>query len=293
MTTVLARRFEGRAAIVTGASKGIGRATAMQLAREGAMVVINSRHVGDLEHVSAEIADAGGVAMPVAGDIRDDGLASRLVDKAIETRGRIDIVVNNATLSRHYGAVLEVDREAFNATVIGNCWPQLSLVQEAVRRGMGQSGPGAVVNISSIGPHNNNPYTAPYNAGKAAMEAVTATLAIELGSRGIRINVVAPGLVKTNLARAFWEDGLEQMEAAALPTRRIGQPEDIAQAVCFLASDESAWITGATLIADGGRMLLGGAPLKETLSAPGDDLVAGHAVDREPRDLRPDRGTRR
>jgi NAD(P)-dependent dehydrogenase (short-subunit alcohol dehydrogenase family) len=265
--TMQARRFEGRVAIVTGASKGIGRATAMQLAREGAAVVINARRAGDLDNVAAEITDAGGVAMPVTGDIMDDDLALRLVDKAIEAQGRVDIVVNNATLSRHYGAVLEVDRDAFNATVIGNCWPQLALVQQAVRRGLGQSGPGAVVNISSIGPHNNNPYTAPYNAGKAAMEAVTATLAIELGSRDIRINVVAPGLVKTNLARVFWEDGLEEKEAAALPTGRIGQPDDIAQAVCFLASDDAAWITGATLIADGGRMLIGGAPFKETVSA--------------------------
>jgi NAD(P)-dependent dehydrogenase (short-subunit alcohol dehydrogenase family) len=217
MTTVQARRFEGRVAIVTGASKGIGRATAMQLAREGAAVVINARRAGALEDAAAEITDAGGVAMPVAGDITDDDLASRLLDAAIDRQGRIDIVVNNATLSRHYGAVLDVDRDAFNATVIGNCWPQLSLVQEAVRRGMGLSGPGAVVNISSIGPHNNNPYTAPYNAGKAAMEAVTATLAIELGSRGI--NVV--GETQGSNDKALSKDGQIQRphDGVLSPTR--------------------------------------------------------------------------
>jgi 3-oxoacyl-[acyl-carrier protein] reductase len=256
-------RFEGRTAIVTGASRGIGRAIALQLASEGAAVVANARRSRDLDEVIEAIHAARGRAVGVVGDIVDPAFPDRAVDAAVSTFGTIDVVVNNATLSKHYGPVLAADREAFAATVLGNSWPQLALIQTAMRGGLGEGAPGAVVNISSIGPHNNNPWTAPYNAGKAAMERIAATLALELGPRNVRINVVAPGLVMTDLSRVFWEDGLGEMEASELPVRRIGAPEDVAQAVCFLASDDAAWITGVLLPVDGGRMLLGGEPIKE------------------------------
>lgn len=260
------RRFEGLSAIVTGASRGIGRATSLQLAAEGASVVINARRTADLAEVAQLIADGGGRSAVVAGDIMDPQLPPRLIDVAFEEFGRIDVIVNNATISKHYGPLLETNRDAFAATVVGNSWPQLAIVQEAIQRGLGRERPGSIVNISSIGPHNNNPWTAPYNAGKAALERVTATLAIELGPKQVRINVVAPGLVKTDLSRVFWENGLGEIEAQELPLRRIGTPEDVAQAVCFLASDDSSWITGALLIVDGGRMVLGGEPVKESIA---------------------------
>ena len=248
--------LEGRVAIVTGATRGIGRAVAGRLAERGAAVVINGR---DPETLDAAVTEVGAIgrAVGVRGSINDPELPQRLVDRAIAEFGVPDVLVNNAAVSAHYGPLLDADRGAFERTMLGNTWPALALVQAAVAAGMG---PGAVVNVSTTGARRVHPVTGPYCASKAALEAMTEALARELGPRGIRVNAVAPGLVRTDLARILWEGDRGPAEERLVPLQRLGEPDDIAAAVCFLLGPEAAWVTGTVLRVDGGRFHVGGEP---------------------------------
>jgi 3-oxoacyl-[acyl-carrier protein] reductase len=249
--------FAGKAAVVTGASRGIGRAIADRLAARGVAVVLNGRDKDTLQAAVDEIVAGGGRAIGVRGSINDPELPDRLADAATTEFGRIDLVVNNAATTAWYGPLLDVDREAFVKTLVANTWPALALVQRAVSAGMRD---GAIVNISTTGAQRVHPPTGPYTASKAALENLTATLARELGPLGITVNAVAPGLVRTELARALWEGEREQQEIALVPMQRLGDPGDIAGAVTFLLGPDARWLTGSVVRVDGGRFHVGGEP---------------------------------
>lgn len=250
--------FVGRTALVTGASKGIGRATASALARAGARVALNARTPEAVQAVCDQLAGEGCEVIALPGNVtRPDGPAE-IVSSAVAALGPLELIVNTVAVNLTFGPLLQVEREAFSQTLLRNTWPTIALTQAAVAHG---TGPGAaVVAVSTIGSHSIQPQVAPYCASKAALEVLIRNLAHELGPRGVRVNAVAPGLVRTDMSRALWEGDQQEREAQLLPLGRLGLPEDIAGAIVFLLSDEAAWMTGQVLDVDGGRLLVGQGP---------------------------------
>jgi 3-oxoacyl-[acyl-carrier protein] reductase len=231
----------GKTALVTGASRGIGRAIAVELAAAGASVVISYREAAEeAEALAAEIG-----ARAVRADVSDPSSAQALVEQA----GDLDVLVNNAGITRD-GLIVRMSDEDWR-TVIDTNLSSCFYTCRAAARGMMRKRAGAIVNVSSIvGLHGNWGQTN-YAASKAGIVGFTKALAKELGSRGVRANVVVPGYVQTRLTEALPEDATQTM-LAATPLGRLGEPEDVAGAVRFLASDEASFITGAVLLVDGG-----------------------------------------
>lgn len=250
-------QFTGRAAIVTGATRGIGRAIAESITGRGGSVLVVARKPDEIE---AAVAALGTGAIGCVANLRDPSAPDAIASAAQEAFGRIDFVVNNAGANASYGPLLEIGRDAFMTTVSTNAWAPLAMVQAAVAAGLGEHQGAAVVNISTIGARQIQPMVAGYTASKAALDVLTRGLARELGPRGIRVNAVSPGLVQTDMAGVLWEGERGAAEAAMLPLQRLGQPDDIAGAVTFLLSDQARWMTGAMLDVDGGRLLMGGEP---------------------------------
>jgi 3-oxoacyl-[acyl-carrier protein] reductase len=227
--------------LVTGASRGIGRAIALELARAGASVVVGYRSgVEEAERVASEV---GGRA--VKGDVSDAGDAKRLVDET----GDLDILVNNAGLTRD-GLIARMSDEDWQVVLETNL-SGVFYTCRAAARGMMKRRTGAIVNVSSIVGLHGNPGQTNYSASKAGIIGFTKALARELGSRGVRANVVAPGYVTTQLTEVL-RDELKDVMLANTPLGRFGDPEDVAGAVRFLCSDEAAFITGEVLLVDGG-----------------------------------------
>jgi NAD(P)-dependent dehydrogenase (short-subunit alcohol dehydrogenase family) len=237
----------GRTAIVTGASRGIGLAIAQRLSESGANVVLTSR-----KQESADAAAAAVGGLGVAAHAVDEDQTRRCVDLALEKFGSVDILVNNAGTNPAFGPLIEQDHGRFAKVFDVNLWAPLLWTSQAVKAWMGENG-GAVVNIASIGGFAFETGLGMYNASKAALIHVTKQLALELSPR-IRVNAVCPGVVRTKLAEALWRDH-EAAVAAATALDRIGEPVDVAGAVEFLVSDAASWITGATLVLDGGQLL--------------------------------------
>ena len=253
------RRFDGRVAIVAGSSldPSIGRSTATRLAREGASVIINGRSEEPLRAAEKDMLDAGLDVTAVGGSLEDDDTPARLVDAAAERYGRIDAVVNTVGGTRYRGSPRDIDRAAYLDTVELNTWSSIALVQQALRRGLADGG-GAVVNVSSGTVNKTTPSMIAYAAAKAALNAVTRTLARDLGPLGVRVNAVAPGLTKTSATRAMWESDDGAGAGSNLVLGRLTTADDIANACVFLLSDEAASITGVVIDVDGGNHLQSG-----------------------------------
>jgi 3-oxoacyl-[acyl-carrier protein] reductase len=237
-----------RVALVTGASRGIGRSIAEKLAARGAIVVAAARGE-NAASVADVITKAGGRAESVSLDVTEPGAPERLVAATIERHKRIDILVNNAGIARDQ-LMLRMKREDWDAVLATNLTAAFALTQAVLKPMIRQKG-GRIISIGSVVGQSGNPGQANYAASKAGLIGFTKAVALEVASRGITVNVVAPGLIETDMTRAMTADAREEW-AAKIPLRRLGTPADIASAVCFLASDEASYITGHVLAVNGG-----------------------------------------
>jgi NAD(P)-dependent dehydrogenase (short-subunit alcohol dehydrogenase family) len=241
--------LSGRTAIITGGSRGIGLAIGERLAAAGVSVVVTSRKQDSADAAAEHI---GRGAIGVAAHAVDEDAAKHCVELTLERFGSIDILVNNAGTNPAYGPLIDQDHARFAKTFDVNLWAPLLWTSLAAKAWMREHG-GAVVNTASIGGLHQAPNMGMYNATKAALIHVTKQLALELSPR-VRVNAIAPGVVRTKLAEALWKEH-EDLVSEGTALGRIGEPPNVAAAVAFLVSDESSWITGETLVIDGGRLL--------------------------------------
>lgn len=249
--------LSGKVAIVTGSTRGIGRSIAEHLAAAGAKVVISSRKAEVCEQVCAEIRKAGGDAIAVPANIGDKAQLEKLVSETRRQCGKIDILVCNAASNPYYGPMSKMPDDAFNKilqnNIVSNHWLANLVLPE-----MAQRKDGAVIIVSSIGGLKGTAALGAYAISKAADMQLARNLAMEWSPHNVRVNCIAPGLVKTDFARALWENPeiLKHYESQT-PLRRIGQPDDIGGVAVFLASSAAAFITGQTIVADGGVTIAG------------------------------------
>jgi NAD(P)-dependent dehydrogenase (short-subunit alcohol dehydrogenase family) len=247
--------LEGKVALVTGASKGIGRAIAAGMVEAGASVMLSSRKLDQLEAAATAIGGDTAVYAANAGDL---DAAEACVAATIERFGRLDILVNNAATNPHFGATLDVEPGAFDKTFDVNLRGPLFWARAAYRQAFANE-PGVIINLSSVGGLRTEFGLGVYNLTKAAIIHLTRQLAGEIGPT--RVVGIAPGLVKTDFSKLLVDNFGEQLEKG-LPTKRLGEPEDIANLAVFLASDRASWITGETFVIDGGAgVRTGGATI--------------------------------
>ena len=245
--------LEGKVALVTGASRGIGRAIALTLAKAGADVAINfAGNVADAEEVAKEITDLGRKAILVQGSVAETAKAQEIVDKVIAEFGKIDILVNNAGITRD-GLLMRMKEEDWDAVLTTNLKGVFNCTK-AVMKPMMKQRAGSIVNMASVVGETGNAGQANYAAAKSGVIGFTKSVAKEVASRGIRANAVAPGFIATDMTKVLPDKVQEEM-AKTIPLGRQGQPQDIANAVLFLVSDEAAYITGQVLNVDGGMVM--------------------------------------
>jgi 3-oxoacyl-[acyl-carrier protein] reductase len=255
----VSRRFAGKVAVVPGstADPSIGRSCALRLAREGAAVVINGRDPTRLAEAESAMRAEGLEVIGVQGSMETEDAVEALVDQAIESFGGIDLVVSTLGGAPHARSFDVIGEEELLDTLKLNTWPALALIRVALTRGLAEGG-GSVVTISSGSPRKTTSAMVAYAASKAALNAMTRTIAADLAPRGVRVNAVSPGLVRTTATRFVWKDDGGQAAGAALPMGRLTEADDIAGAVAFLLSEDARQVTGITLDVDGGNHL-GGA----------------------------------
>ena len=245
----------GRTALVTGASRGIGRAIALAFAEQGADLVLASRKREGLESVAKEVASLGRRALVMPVNVsREDSIAN-LADEVDRAGVAVDVLVNNAAVNPVMTGILDLDpaawRKILDANVTG-----IFLLTQRIARGMLDRGQGSIINVASVGGLQAGPGLAAYCVSKAAVIHLTRCMAVELGPRGVRANVIAPGLIETRMAEALFQNEAGYREYVSTnPMRRHGQPEEIASAALFLASEAGSYVNGEVLVVDGGATL--------------------------------------
>ena len=247
----------GKVALITGSTKGIGRAIAEEMAAHGAHVIISSRKADVCEDVASAIRDKGGKATAIACNISTKEALEDLVTKTRAAAGQIDILVCNAAVNPSYGSFMDIPDSAFekvlDVNILSNHWLIQMVAPEMVARK-----DGAVIIVSSIGGLKASSTIGAYCISKAADMQMARNLAAELGPHNIRVNAIAPGLVKTDFARALWEDPkMSAPRIDATPLKRLGEPRDLAGIAVYLAAPAGAWTTGQTFVVDGGVTIAG------------------------------------
>ncbi len=244
--------LEGKVALVAGGSRGIGQASALAFAEAGADVVVSSRKLPDLEVVAEEIRARGRKGLAIAAHIAKMEELKDLVEKVMAEFGRIDILMNNAGTNPYYGPIIDAEERAWDVTMSVNLKGPF-LLSQMVAKIMREQGGGSIVNTASVGGIRPGGQQGIYSVTKAALIMLTKVMAKEWGQYNIRVNAIAPGVIKTRLSEALWKEPAVG-EAAARRTAlgRLGEVEDVARTVLYLASDASSYITGETIIIDGG-----------------------------------------
>jgi NAD(P)-dependent dehydrogenase (short-subunit alcohol dehydrogenase family) len=247
--------LSGKVAIVTGSSRGIGRAIAEEMAAHGATVVISSRKQDACEEVAEAIKASGGKAIAIAASISDKEALKELATRTLAELGRVDVLVCNAASNPYYGPMAGITDDQFRKILDNNVLSNHWLVQ-LIAPQMVERGEGSIIIVSSIGGLSSSTVIGAYNISKAADFQLARNLAAEFGPSGVRVNCIAPGLIRTDFAKALWENP-ETLKAVTrhTPMRRIGEPREIAGAAVFLASPASTFMTGQTIIVDGGSTI--------------------------------------
>lgn len=242
----------GKVALVTGASRGIGRAIALRLAGAGARVALSSRKLEGVQAVADEIAAAGGQALAVQAHVGHPEEVTALVARTVEAFGRVDIAVNNAGTNPHFGPLLTADEALWDKIMETNARGAFCLCRAVVPHMQAQGG-GKILNVASIAGLRPSPAMGLYSISKAAMIAMTQVLALELGPANIQVNAIAPGVIKTRLSQALWQTPqIAEPMLSRLPLGRFGEPDDVAGLALYLVSPAADYITGAVFVVDGG-----------------------------------------
>lgn len=247
-------RLEGQVAIVTGAGQGIGEAIALTFAREGAAVVVDDINPKTARKVAKDINERGGIALPIKADVSNADEVNTLVKKTLDQFKKVDILVNNAGIIK-LAPVLELTEAEWDSVMDVNVKGQF-LCSKAVGKHMTKQKRGKIINIASIGAHIGGPGSAAYAVSKGGILQLTKVLAVEWGKYNINVNVVSPGLTMTVMAEYVTKKLPSSQGIDRVPLRRLAKPEDIADAVLFLASSESDYVTGQEIIVDGGTLVI-------------------------------------
>jgi NAD(P)-dependent dehydrogenase (short-subunit alcohol dehydrogenase family) len=239
--------------LITGALTGIGRATAVAFAKEGARVVVSGRHDEEGKTLVGEMRKLGAASEFIRADVRYEEEVRKLIDKTVERFGRLDVAVNNAGTEGLPGPITEQTAETYAATFDTNVLGTLLSMKHELRVMLAQ-GSGSIVNVSSTYGHTGAAGASIYAASKHAVEGLTKSAALEMAGSGIRVNVVAPGPIETGMLNRF--TGTDERKAglaSKVPLKRVGRPEEIAQVIAFISSDNASFITGASYLVDGGK----------------------------------------
>ena len=246
----------GKVALVTGSTRGIGKSIAEEMARAGAKVVVSSRKADACEQVHAQFEKQGYEVLAQPCNVSRKEELQALVDATLKRWGRIDIAVSNAASNPYYGPLAAIPDEAFDKIFNNNVKSVLWLAGMTLP-GMAERGGGSYISVGSIGGIIANTVIGAYGMSKAADHMLVKNLAAEWGPKNVRVNAIAPGLIRTDFAKALWEDPVRRKEReSATPLRRLGEPRDIGGVAAFLASDAAAFITGQVIVADGGVTIL-------------------------------------
>jgi len=244
--------LSGKVALITGASRGIGRAIALRLAQAGANVVVSSRKLENVQPVADEIVAAGGKALAVQAHVGSPDDVAMLVGRTVETFGRLDVAVNNAATNPHFGPLLTADEGQWDKILDTNAKGAFRVCKAVVPH-MEAQGSGKIVNMVSVAGLRPSPGMGVYGISKAAIIMLTQVLAVELGHANVQVNAIAPGVIKTRFSQMLWQTPqIAEPLLRSMPLGRFGEPEDVAGLALFLASSASDYVTGAVFVVDGG-----------------------------------------